>query len=113
MPLYKYWSDFGEQGKPIIYAIWTTWFANIMFTSILMLNFLITVFSETHERVLSNSIIFKYSTRLGLNLEAMAFMKALGLIGDIDYIVLCSPVIQDEEADNETLGVINSLTSVI
>ena len=78
-----------------------------------MLNFLITVFSETHERVLSNSIQFKYFTRLELNLEAVALLKTLGVIGDIDYIVLCSPVNEEEETEDDNLGVIVSLTSVI
>ena len=84
-----------------------------MFTSILMLNFLITVFSETHERVLSNSINFKYTTRLELNLESMALMKTLGAIGDIDYIVLCSPVNENEGTEDENHGIIVSLTSVV
>jgi hypothetical protein len=84
-----------------------------MFTSLLMLNFLITVFSETHERVLTNSIIFKFSTYLDLSLEAMAVLKTLGVIGDIDYIVLCSSVNEDDETEDENLGIITSLTSVI
>ena len=111
--MYKYWSEYGQQGQMIIYVIWATWIANILYTSILMLNFLITVFSETHERVLSNSIIYKFDTRLSLNLECMALLKTLGVIGDIDYIVLCSPVDEDVETEVEILGVITSLTSVV
>ena len=46
-------------------------------------------------------------------MEAMAVLKTLGVIGDIDYIVLCSPVNEEEETEDENLGVIVSLTSVI
>ena len=53
-PTYKFWEEYSlkSEGLIIIYLIWITWIANFVFSSLLMLNFLITVFSETHERVL-------------------------------------------------------------
>ena len=50
-----------------------------------MLNFLITVFSETHERVLANSIDYAYKTRADLNIECIAILKSLGMMGDVDH----------------------------
>jgi hypothetical protein len=58
---------------------------NILFSSLLMLNFLITVFSETHERVLANSIDYAYKTRADLNIECIAILKSLGMMGDVDH----------------------------
>jgi hypothetical protein len=59
-PQYQFWDDFGSNGKIVILSIWGTWIVGILFLSLLMLNFLITVFSETHERVLANAIIYQY-----------------------------------------------------
>ena len=55
-PTYKFWEEYENRQECmfIIYLIWITWIANFVFTSLLMLNFLITIFSETHERVLTN-----------------------------------------------------------
>jgi len=75
-----------------------------------MLNFLITVFSETHERVLANSINYKYLTRAKLNVENLAFLKTIGVVRDIDYIVICSQMNEDVDSDVEVLGIITSLT---
>ena len=86
---------------------------NFLFLSILMLNFLITVFSETHERVLANSINFTYETRAKLNVEVLAMLKTFNLITDIDYMVVCSKMNEDVDDEVEILGVITSLTTVI
>ena len=78
-----------------------------------MLNFLITVFSETHEKILANAINYTYLTRAQLNVECLAMLKTFGVIQDFDYIVICSPVDDEFEDDEEILGVITCLTSVI
>ena len=52
-------------------------------------------------------------TRLEFNIECMALLKTIGIIRDIEYIVICSPVNEDIEKEIEILGVITSLTSVI
>jgi hypothetical protein len=52
-------------------------------------------------------------TRLEFNIEFMALLKTIGIIRDIEYIVICSPVNEDIEKEVEILGVITSLTSVI
>jgi hypothetical protein len=74
----------------IIYLIWITWIVNILFSSLLMLNFLITVFSETHERVLTNSIDYAYKTRAELNVECIAILKSFKLLGNLDHQVITS-----------------------
>ena len=56
-----------------------------MFSSLLMLNFLITVFSETHERVLANSVNFEYLTKSEFNVECLAFLKTFGLLKELDH----------------------------
>ena len=56
-PSYKFWEEESftkDQSNMIVRLIWATWIANIVFCSILMLNFLISVFSETHERILAD-----------------------------------------------------------
>jgi hypothetical protein len=78
-----------------------------------MLNFLITVFSETHENVLANKINYIYLTRATLNVECLAMLKTFGIIQDFDYFVICSPVDDKIEGEVDTLGVITCLTSVI
>jgi hypothetical protein len=78
-----------------------------------MLNFLITVFSETHERVLANKINYTYLTRATLNVECLGMLKTLGFIQDFDYFVICSPVDDELEDEVDTLGVVTCLTSVI
>jgi hypothetical protein len=113
-PSYQFWDDFsGALGKTMIYLIWLTWVVMILVSSLLMLNFLITVFSETHERVLANSINYTYLTRASLNVECLAILKTFGFITDFDYIVICSPVDDEAEDDGEILGVITCLTTVI
>ena len=112
-PSYKFWEDFGVEGLVIIYLIWGTWIANFMFTSILMLNFLITVFSETHERVLANSINYTYLTRAKLNVECLAILKTFNIIQDIEYFVICSKMNEDVDEEVEIMGVITSLTAVM
>ena len=88
-PMYSFWIDMGDDGVVIIYLIWVIWILMILFTSVLMLNFLITVFSETHERVLANSVNYTYLTRASLNMECMAMLKTFGMVQDIDHVVLC------------------------
>jgi hypothetical protein len=58
---------------------------NILFSSLLMLNFLITVFSETHERVLANSIDYAYKTRAELNVECIAILKTFNFLGSLNH----------------------------
>ena len=55
-PTYKFWEDYEDRdlGLFIIYIIWFSWITNFVFSSLLMLNFLITIFSETHEKVLTH-----------------------------------------------------------
>jgi hypothetical protein len=110
-PSYQFWDDFGGTGsRSMIYIIWLTWIMNILVCSLLMLNFLITVFSETHERVLANAINYTYLTRAQLNVECMAMLKTFKFITDFDYMVICSPVNDEFEDDVEIMGVITCLT---
>jgi hypothetical protein len=97
----------------MIYTIWVTWTVNIVYCLLLMLNFLITVFGETHERVLATAINYTYLTRATMNVECLAMLKSLRVIQDFDYILICSPVDDEIEDDEESLGVINCLTSKI
>jgi Trk-type K+ transport system membrane component len=60
-PSYQFWQDVEHPNRKIVvYLIWFTWVGCIVFASLLMLNFLITVFSETHEKVLANAIDYHY-----------------------------------------------------
>jgi hypothetical protein len=109
-PSYQFWIDFGGiWSKAMIFIIWLTWAVNIIFCSLLMLNFLITVFSETHERVLTNAINYSYLTRAQMNVECLGMLKTIKCLTDFDYIVICSP--DDETEDGvESLGVITCIT---
>jgi hypothetical protein len=40
-------------------------------------------------------------------------LKTFGVIQDLDFIVICSPAEDEFEDDEENLGVITSLTSVV
>lgn len=44
----------------MVYCIWIIWFLNQMVITIVMLNFLIAVISQTYEDVLSKSLVIKY-----------------------------------------------------
>ena len=99
--------------KPVIVLIWITWMTNILFSSLLMLNFLITVFSETHERVLASSIDYAYKTRADLNIECIAILKSLGMMGDVDHQIITAVKNEEIEDEVEALGIITNLTEVI
>ena len=114
-PTYKFWEDYKErkQGLFIIYIIWFTWIANFVFSSLLMLNFLITIFSETHERVLVNQLEYTYLTRAKLNKQSFALLKSFGLLDEVVFQVLTIPCHENIDDDDQMKGVITSLTSVI
>ena len=46
-------------------------------------------------------------------MECLATLKTLKFIAEFDYIVICSPQDDENEDDEEVLGVITCLTSVI
>ena len=113
-PAYKFWEDYGSKtGNVVIYIIWATWIANFIFSSLLMLNFLITVFSETHERVLTNQLEYTYKKRAELNVECMSLMTLLHLFDDIVFSVITLSSEEDEQEEDAVKGVIANLTGVI
>jgi hypothetical protein len=114
-PTYKFWEEFDySRGRYIIAIIWATWIANFVFSSLLMLNFLITIFSETHERVLTNQLEYTYYTRAVLNKQAFALLKSFHLLDETVYSVLTqakSDSISGNE--DEMKGIIQNLTKVV
>ena len=114
-PTYKFWEEYElkTRGLLIIYIIWFTWMANFVFSSLLMLNFLITVFSETHERVLTNQLKYTYMTRAKLNKQSFALLKSFSLLDEVVFSVLTIPSRENIDEDDDANGIIQSLTSII
>lgn len=62
-----------------------------------MLNFLITVFSETYERILENSTQYNYIKRASFNVECLGMLNSFGVLSQIIFAVLTFRADEEEE----------------
>ena len=113
-PAYAFWEDYNSRyGTVVIYIIWGTWVANFIFTSLLMLNYLITVFGETHETILNTKNEITYKSRAKANVEVISIMKVFHTLEDIVFSVVTMTADKADEEEDEIKGVIANLTNVV
>ena len=76
-----------------------------------MLNFLIAIISQSYEEVMSKAEIFKYKTRVDLNLECQQIFDFIGFLESFNTLLIVS---QDEDVQSEQWqGVVNSIKTFI
>ena len=62
----------------MIYMIYFTWFINQILVQIILLNFLISVISNSYQRVIDHEVLITYTSKAELNREFLIIQKALG-----------------------------------
>jgi len=73
-------------GYIFIYLIYIIWFADQILLTIILINFLIAVISDSYEEVMSSVIIYEYKQKSMLNRECLIIDKAK----NIDTSIACS-----------------------
>jgi hypothetical protein len=110
-PIYYFWSNqlpeedsdpemFYESENTIpalimIYVIWFIWFLNQIVVTIILLNFLIAIISQSYEQVMSISKIGLYNHRRDLNVTCQLMLRYFNLLKPMDYILISCNELQN------------------
>ena len=73
-----------------------------------MLNFLIAIISQSYEDVMSKSEIFRYHTRVDLNLECLHVLDFLVTLDCFDTLLIISQNEEDKDC-MQWQGIVNSI----
>jgi hypothetical protein len=95
-PEYQFWEQF-ENSDFMILCIWLTWLSSFLFTSILMINLLISVFFAAHQKAEDNHIEWLATQ----NLDSLALLNSLHLLEPVVFQVLTME--KHEEKENKRL----------
>ena len=74
----------------MIYMVWTLWFLNQFFNSIILFNFLIAIVSQSYDRVISNKLDYEYEHKSELNIEILRFMDFFTCKNHFDIMSILS-----------------------
>ena len=101
----------------MITVIYIVWLSNQFFILIIMLNFLISVISQTYESVMAQQEVYKYKLRSNLNYEhykvkQFSIFDTEGSLG-IDCLNISSDELVEDDGGHEWKGFVNSIKSVI
>ena len=86
--------------KIMIYFIYFTWFINQILIQIILLNFLISVISNSYQAIIDSEIIITYTFKAGLNREYLIIQKALTLDSKVGNLILSANT-EDESLNSQ------------
>ena len=93
----------------MIIIIWSVWIFHQFMILIMLLNFLIAIISQSYEDVMSKSQIFKYKTRVDLNLECLRIIDFFVKLESFDTLLIISQNDEDIEDEQQWQGVVNTI----
>lgn len=86
------------------------WFLDIVFTVVVLLNFLIAQVTEVFEKVKASGTIFLYKEKAGMNLKALQLKGLLNMNEGFQFIVFSSAKeVAEGAAEDETFGFTNQV----
>jgi hypothetical protein len=80
--------------------IYFTWFINQILVQIILLNFLISVISNSYQRVIDHEVLITYTSKAELNREFLIIQKALGRDDKIVTLIVSANT-EDESLNSQ------------
>ena len=133
MPTYSYWtrryedshntwgeSDFqGDRPDDLVISqnmiifIWLFWVATIFFINVILLNFMIALISQSYEKVISRSLVYKYQNRAEMNREYRLLKKQF--FEPMDCMIIFAEKINEKAEDDgeDWNGFVNSVNKFL
>ena len=134
MPVYSYWtrryqksrtewSKIEFEGKRpddlvvsqnMIIFIWVFWVITIFFINVILLNFMIALISQSYEKVISRSLVYKYQNRSEMNREFRLLNRMS--FKPMDCLIIFAERMDekvDDEDDKEWNGFVSSVNKFL
>ena len=93
----------------MIYFIWFFWVLNQYIIFIILLNFLISIISESYDNVMCKSLQSKYQNRCLINREVRLTMKKFGLNKDLNITTMSANCIEFVKEENVWNGFVKTI----
>ena len=107
-----------QKSELVLGTIWFVWWVNQFIIVIIMLNFLISVISQSYENVMNSHKIKRYQDIAALNKEVYEFLAAVGLlslltskeqINQNKIVIAMTPTEETAEETDEWVGFVQTM----